>query len=227
MPESTSKVKTKPSSRLRGRPPNPELRAQKHQRMLESAYTLFVKNGYDVVTVEQIAGTSGQSKGAFYWYFKDKEDCLTQVLIGKGKILFTDLAKIIESDGTAAERLLALTDFNNWCSPEYQQFIILRNGLIYSASKSVRDLANEYWSTWWNDGYLMVKKLAKEAAKETGWSDQELSEYDFDTWAFCYLSSYNGVYDFLDRKYVPNSGGVENIAKAIHKAFVFPIIRKT
>jgi AcrR family transcriptional regulator len=66
--------------RKRGRPPNPALRAAKHARMLRTAMELFISRGYEHVTVEQIAQAAGQSKGAFYWYFKDKEDCLRQII---------------------------------------------------------------------------------------------------------------------------------------------------
>ncbi|MHB1785009.1 MAG: TetR/AcrR family transcriptional regulator [Acidimicrobiales bacterium] len=40
----------------------------------ESALKLFCERGYQAVTVEEIAAVAGVTKGAFYYYFADKED---------------------------------------------------------------------------------------------------------------------------------------------------------
>jgi AcrR family transcriptional regulator len=44
------------------------------ERLLESAKTLFSQRGYYATSVEEIVASAGLSKGAFYFYFKSKEE---------------------------------------------------------------------------------------------------------------------------------------------------------
>jgi AcrR family transcriptional regulator len=44
------------------------------ERLLESAKTLFSQKGYYATSVEDIVASAGLSKGAFYFYFKSKEE---------------------------------------------------------------------------------------------------------------------------------------------------------
>ena len=50
------------------------------EKLIEESIKLFVKNGYNATTIENITKKTGTSKGTFYWYFKSKEDLLTQIL---------------------------------------------------------------------------------------------------------------------------------------------------
>lgn len=45
-------------------------------RLVNAAWKLFYKNGYDNTTVEDIIFESDASRGSFYHYFKSKEDLL-------------------------------------------------------------------------------------------------------------------------------------------------------
>ncbi|MCW3083606.1 MAG: transcriptional regulator, TetR family [Bacteroidetes bacterium] len=48
--------------------------------LLDSAISLFIKDGYTAVTLEQIAAKIGMTRGAFYHHFKSKEDLLNAVI---------------------------------------------------------------------------------------------------------------------------------------------------
>ncbi len=51
----------------------------KKKEYLEVALELFHEKGYDKTTVQEIIDNMGVSKGAFYHYFKSKEDVLTAI----------------------------------------------------------------------------------------------------------------------------------------------------
>ena len=55
----------------------PEIRKQEY---LETALDLFVKKGYFKTTVQEIIDSMGASKGAFYHYFRSKEDILHSLI---------------------------------------------------------------------------------------------------------------------------------------------------
>lgn len=48
--------------------------------ILEAAYAIFLKEGYEKTTLNMIAQSTGMTRGAIYWHFKDKEDLYIQVL---------------------------------------------------------------------------------------------------------------------------------------------------
>ena len=48
--------------------------------VIEAALKLFVDQGYSATSVDQIAAAAGLTKGAVYFYFKDKEALLIELL---------------------------------------------------------------------------------------------------------------------------------------------------
>jgi len=213
-PEETGSVR-----RSRGRPPNPELRNAKHARMLKAAMDLFIQRGYEEVSVEEIARSAGQSKGAFYWYFKDKEDCVRQLITTLSKNLDEGLLDQLNAGSSARERLLKVSDFRNWCSPEFLQGLMLFRSLLHSRTPVVREAVQELSANWWRNGFEMVSGLAREAAREAGWSAEALATFDFDTWVTCYFSCYDGVYTQLERQHTAMPS-TDRIATVIHQAFI-------
>jgi len=56
---------------------SPKLPAEQRRRqLLAAARNLFMKNGYEETTTEQIARKAGLTKGALYFHFKNKEEIL-------------------------------------------------------------------------------------------------------------------------------------------------------
>ena len=58
-------------------------RSQKRKKIIDKAWELFAKNGYEETKVEDITKDLGISKGSFYTYFATKEELLYEIL---GKI---------------------------------------------------------------------------------------------------------------------------------------------
>ncbi|WP_369716324.1 TetR/AcrR family transcriptional regulator [Leptotrichia sp. HSP-536] len=53
---------------------------QKRKKILDKAWELFKKNGYEETKVEDITSELGISKGSFYTYFKTKDEVLYEIL---------------------------------------------------------------------------------------------------------------------------------------------------
>jgi AcrR family transcriptional regulator len=96
------------------RVPNSERRRNSTRLVLDAALSLFVTQGYDETSMDDIASAAGLTKGAVYFYFKDKLSLLGALLERTEAELFDP---IFESGraarGTAAERLNKIT---NWFS---------------------------------------------------------------------------------------------------------------
>ena len=56
------------------------VKIQKRKKIIDKAWELFIKNGYEETKVEDITRELGISKGSFYTYFATKDELLYEVL---------------------------------------------------------------------------------------------------------------------------------------------------
>jgi len=85
----------------------------KKDKLLSSAYTLFIKKGVDNTSINDIVEDAGIAKGTFYLYFKDKEDIKERVITEKSRLLFDD-AVIYLTDNKINkfdDKLISMIDF--------------------------------------------------------------------------------------------------------------------
>ena len=61
---------------------------QKRDSLLESAFTLFIRNGFNKTSISDIVNHAGVAKGTFYLYFKDKYDIRNQLIAHKASQVF-------------------------------------------------------------------------------------------------------------------------------------------
>ncbi|VAW25793.1 hypothetical protein MNBD_BACTEROID06-1488, partial [hydrothermal vent metagenome] len=59
---------------------NEQIRAESKHKIMEAAFNLIAKNGYDSTSVSMIAKEAEVSKGLLYNYFKSKE-ALVEALV--------------------------------------------------------------------------------------------------------------------------------------------------
>lgn len=76
-------------------------------KIVNTAWDLFYKYGYDGTTVEDIVYESGTSRGSFYHYFKGKDELLT-TLASLFDSKYEELRGKLDGDMTAYEKLLYL-----------------------------------------------------------------------------------------------------------------------
>ena len=55
----------------------------KERELFLSAYNLFLKNGIEKTSIDDIAKNAGVAKGTFYLYFNDKYDILNKLILQK------------------------------------------------------------------------------------------------------------------------------------------------
>lgn len=79
--------------------------------IMETAKKLFYACGYETTSVNQIIAVLGISKGAFYHYFKSKEDLLDEIIGQFIETVITRIKPIVENP-----QLDPLTKLNQWIS---------------------------------------------------------------------------------------------------------------
>jgi AcrR family transcriptional regulator len=78
------------------------------ENLLEAALRLFVSQGYRHTSVEDIAEVAGLTKGAVYFYFRNKEALLVALLERADQAVAAPAVQRISSAGpTAADKLVA------------------------------------------------------------------------------------------------------------------------
>lgn len=102
------------TSTARKRVPNAERRRTSIKAVLDAALALFVTRGYDATSMDDIARQAGLTKGALYFYFKDKLSLLEALLERTEAELFDPVFERVRAvSGSATQRIIMLT---NWFS---------------------------------------------------------------------------------------------------------------
>src|SRR5271163_2448215 len=85
-----------------------EVPSQIAERLFAAA-ELFAERGLNDTKIEEIAAATGIAKATLYYYFAGKEDILAFLLEDGLRDVAEDVATIVHSDGTGAQRLGAMT----------------------------------------------------------------------------------------------------------------------
>jgi AcrR family transcriptional regulator len=84
---------------------------QPRERILETAFTLFHKQGYNSTGINQIIADSKVAKASFYQHFKSKEDLCVEFLNKRHGFWFDKLTKFTSKNRTDKTKVLASFDF--------------------------------------------------------------------------------------------------------------------
>jgi AcrR family transcriptional regulator len=78
-------------------------REKRYQTILAAAEKLFAREGYNQAGMEQIADAAEVSVGAVYFYFKNKEDLLVQLMDEIGYLLRSTMGSAFKAHGANME----------------------------------------------------------------------------------------------------------------------------
>src|SRR5919108_3253657 len=96
-----------PTRRPRGRPPT---RTGRQERILEAAAGLIHAKGYQATTIQDVADEVEFSKAAFYYFVRNKEDLLYQILLRTLTGALERVREIVAGPGAPDDKLLQVVD---------------------------------------------------------------------------------------------------------------------
>lgn len=102
------------------------------KKILESATYLFSINGYQNVTVEQIAEVSRKSKGAFYYHFDSKKAVYIEIILKEIEKIKSSLLSVSNNIALPADKKL-------------KSFMIHRLFLINESKTYIDALKNDFF----------------------------------------------------------------------------------
>ena len=88
-----------------------EMKDENRNNLLNSAYDLFIKNGIENTSIQDIANNAGLGKGTFYTYFKDKYEVRNLLIHIKTNELFLSAYKKLQLTGDNIKYLSDRTVF--------------------------------------------------------------------------------------------------------------------
>lgn len=106
-------------------------------RLLKAGTALFAEKGYAGTSVREIVEQAGVTKPVLYYYFQNKEGLFRAILDWAAELQQTLLDEVLETPGTALDRLLDLYTRIYEGVFEYQHLFRLIHGLIFGPPQGV------------------------------------------------------------------------------------------
>ncbi|MBU2514336.1 TetR/AcrR family transcriptional regulator [bacterium] len=137
-------------------------REERYQTILKAAETLFVKEGYHQTSINKIADLAEVSVGTVYFYFKNKEDLLIQLL---DEISYLFRSRIGAEFRNADSTLEGFTNAGNMFFDEFCNKYPEKVAIMYRESVGQSPLVEEH-----------RKKLHDKSIKDISEALQRMSE---------------------------------------------------
>lgn len=120
-----------------------QMREERRKQILESALAVFSQKGFHASNVSDVAAHAGVSQGTIYWYFSSKEELFDAAIMAYFEGFGVEMAAVLQSDGTASEKLRALgRSMDQFVIGAQQVFVAF---LGYWASSQDRQDSAQFW----------------------------------------------------------------------------------
>jgi len=142
-------------------------------RILDAAQTLLSSHGYESSTIDDIITAAGVTKGAFYHYFKSKEN-LCEVVIEQTHAAYQTLVESLPTDAQPIERLRAMLEIlgNLNASGQWVHCRLMLRLLAepHSESPNIQHKLTAFWD-WYKGFYLDLITQCHQAGQLSGKSE--------------------------------------------------------
>jgi AcrR family transcriptional regulator len=160
-------------------------------KILREATDLFLKHGYNGISMREIAETCGLSKAGLYYHFKDKSDLFLEILYANLRLL-SDLVKRSAALPGGGEAQISHFAHGIFTALEVDQNILIR-----LASQDLKNLNKEQYEIFnkaYQSGFLNeISGILSNAIASGEFRDMDVHTA---TWALLGL-----LYPFLDARY--------------------------
>ena len=169
------------------------------QAILESALDVFSEKGYARATFDEIATRAGFTKGAIYWYFRNKADLVAALILEYAQRKQLDVEKNLSKENTLDSLLKRIETWaelsqNDLRYAKFNRFILCQmewsEAVIERVDKSIKVLKDFHLEK--------INKILVESRKNGEIKD----DVDIDKVQHIILSSYMGImFAYLSKKF--------------------------
>ncbi len=141
-------------------------RASKRDKILETASKLFIENGFQGVSMDQIAGAVPVSKPTLYNHFKDKRDLFIAVIAAR-------CAKVLKVLKDGMEEHANLEDGLKSFGMQFTELLMSKQSLqlhrlIIGESDSFPDMARMFYETGPEQMHTLLTAFLEKAPRKPG-----------------------------------------------------------
>lgn len=134
----------------------------KREQILDGAHRIFMRQGFDASSMNDITREAGVSKGTLYVYFKNKEDLFAAIIQRQKSRVFEKLREIVKAGGPIAD---VLHDFGVTFTTHLLSDTAIRGQrIVIGVIDRMPELADSFFKTGPNNGPMM---LANHLQKQT------------------------------------------------------------
>ena len=156
------------------------------KKILDSAFDVFVKNGYKDTTMSHIVRESGLSKGAIYHYYKSKKDLFISLIDHWEIYSFPDFYSKSNKDENAQETLMRFADtvYEVFCKRPHVFLAEIEFWALANKDKEINDRSK-----------VLYDKILKlfELVLNKGIRNKEFKKIDTKTISVELLSVFQGI----------------------------------
>jgi len=140
----------------------------KKEKIVSVGEQLFLKNGFSNTSIEVITKNSKISKGNFYTYFKSKEELLEEIVQRTLSIIFTELGKDSQKEGSMVKIIENYVNLNISLANKYSPAIIisLREAGLFKKGSKEKFLSEKIFSEIKNTIASFLKETTNEPTEE-------------------------------------------------------------
>ena len=124
--------------------PTPTGGSAKREHLIDTAQTLFARDGYRAVGIDTVIAEAGVAKMTLYNHFKSKEELIAAVLERRAREIAAEISARVESaPGGAPDRVLAVFDWlETWFrSPGFHGCLFIKAASEYPGKDELPRLA--------------------------------------------------------------------------------------
>lgn len=119
-----------------------EKKLEKKQKILETAYNLFMTKTVGATAVDDVVKAAGIARGTFYLYFKDKSDLLEQIILFKSTESMKQLIVAVKND--IEEKGMGIFESARLFSNMYIDFLLAHKDILAVVNKNISSCMRMY-----------------------------------------------------------------------------------
>ena len=131
---------------------NQDRRHASTEAVLRAARELFVEQGYEHTSISRIAARAGLTKGAVYFYFKDKAELLQRLLDEANEVSFQSIIAAMDAQaGSPRKQLLSFVNTTAAVGVENREHMLLPVLMAVEFAASDQQVARkvrEIYAAW-------------------------------------------------------------------------------
>ena len=169
---------------------SPHEKMSKKEEILKTASKMFLTNGYDNTSIEDITRSCGITKGAFYYHFKSKEEIFLRIaslILEEMKTWFT---RKTDSARSAEDLVKAFFNLSDYFS--YSQFYDNMKSHLYYALLDIDRLYPELRKTFSESLFSIIPEMA-EIIEQSQRKEEIRQTHDPEALAFLIIYAMEGL----------------------------------